>query len=97
MAVHYLIKSQNEYRVDSMPEVEDFHKRLQDEAAENGYTLTSFQWNEKTIREKGEVVDTYYQVKSTFVFNTLKEPDSPFFTVEFPRGNDFEVSQEDWV
>lgn len=87
MAVHWVIKNQTEYRVDSMPEVEDFHKQLQQKAIDEGYTLTNFSWAERAVKEKGEVVDTYYQVKATFVFNTLKDPENPFFNVEFPKKN----------
>lgn len=87
MAVHWVIKNQTEYRVDSMPEVEDFHKQLQQKAIDEGYTLTNFGWSERAVKEKGEVVDTYYQVKATFVFNTLKDPENPFFDVEFPTKN----------
>lgn len=87
MAVHWVIKNQTEYRVDSMPEVEDFHKQLQQKAIDEGYTLTNFAWNERAVKEKGEVVDTYYQVKATFVFNALKDPENPFFNVEFPTKN----------
>lgn len=84
MAIHWVIKNTTEYRVETMPEVEDFHKRLQEQAVNGGYTLTNFAWAEKTVKEKGEVVDTYYQVKATFVFNALKDPENPFFNVEFP-------------
>lgn len=94
MAVHWVLKNVTEYRVDSMPEVEDFHKKLQKQAAENGYTLTAFSWTERAVKEKGEVVDTYYVVKATFVFNTAKEPENPFFKVEFPQGNMFEDGDE---
>lgn len=87
MAVHWVIKNQTEYRVDSMSEVEDFHKQLQQKAIDEGYTLTNFGWSERAVKEKGEVVDTYYQVKATFVFNTLKDPENPFFDVEFPTKN----------
>lgn len=83
--IKFLIKSTNEFRVETMSEVEEFHKYLQEKARDEGYTLTNFAWAERTIKEKGEVVDTYYSVKATFVFNTLKEPENPFCSVEFPK------------
>ena len=48
--------------------------------------------SKKEEKEKGEVVNTYFQVKCTFVFNTLKFPDKAFYKVEFPSSEmgDFE-------
>lgn len=88
--IKWLIKSQNEYRLETMTDVEEFHKQLQKQAADEGYTLSSFSWAEKIVKEKGEVVDTYYQVKCAFVFNTLKEPENPFTKAEYPTVSAFE-------
>lgn len=82
--IHFLIKSTNEVRVETMSDVEGFHKELQKKANTEGYTLTNFSWAEKVVKEKGEVVDSYYQVKYTYAFNDLKDPDKPFCDVEFP-------------
>lgn len=82
--ITWLIKSTNEYRVDTIEEVEDFHKKLQDKARDEGYTLASFSWTEKVAKCDGEEF-TYYQVKCSFVFNTLKEPENPFLSVEYPN------------
>lgn len=82
--IKWLIKSQNEFRVETMSDVEAFHKDLQEKASNEGYTLSSFSWVEKEIKEKGEVVDTYYQVKCTFIFNAIKDPENPFTKVEYP-------------
>lgn len=82
--IKWLIKSQNEFRLETMSDVEEFHKEMQRKAADEGYTLSSFSWMEKEVKEKGEVVDTYYQVKTTFIFNTLKDPENPFTKVEYP-------------
>ena len=81
--IKWLIKSQNEFRLETMSDVEEFHKELQKEAENGGYTLTNFSWAEKAIKEKGEIVENYFQVKATFVFNTLKEPENPFTKVEY--------------
>lgn len=83
--IKWLIKSQNEYRLETMTDVEEFHKELQKEAENGGYTLTNFSWAEKAVKEKGEIVETYFQVKATFVFNTLKDPENPFSKVEYPK------------
>ena len=82
--ITWLIKSTNEYRVDTMEEVEEFHKKLQNKARDEGYTLASFSWAEKVAKCDGEEYP-YYQVKCSFVFNTLKEPENPFLSVEYPN------------
>lgn len=87
MAVHWVIKNQTEYRVDSMPEVEDFHKCLQQKAIDEGYTLTNFSWAHKEKKKQGEVIDEWFVVKVTFLFNDAKEPENGFFEVNFPKKN----------
>lgn len=83
--IQWLVKSTNEYRIETLEEVEAFHKFLQNKAEQEGYQLSAFSWNEKQIKESGEIVDVYYQVKATNIFNTLKSPENPFMDVEFPK------------
>lgn len=80
----WVIKNTTEYRLETMEEVESFHKKLQEQARSGGYTLTNFSWAEKQVKSKGEALEEYYQVKCTFVFNNLKDPENAFFKVEFP-------------
>lgn len=86
--IKYLIKSTNEVRLETMDDVEQFHKNLQKEAEEGGYTLSTFSWAEKEVKAQGEVIETYYQVKFAFVFNTLKDPERPYKSIEFNLYND---------
>lgn len=81
--IKYLIKSTNEFRVETMDDVEIFHKELQKKAADEGYTLSNFSWKECYLKEKGEIVDTYYQCKYTFTFNELKDPAEPWNNVNY--------------
>lgn len=83
--ITWLIKSTNEYRVDTMEEVEQFHKKLQDKARDEGYTLASFSWTKKEVKASGEVVDEYFVVKVANAFNEAKDPDKPFLSVEYPN------------
>jgi len=83
-----------------MPEVEEFHKFLQEKASNEGYSLTAFSWTEKQVHTKEEEY-SYFQVKATFTFNTLKEPENPFLKVEFPKVSadipvENEEVEEDW-
>ena len=74
--IKYLVKSTNEVRLEDMTDVEEFHKHLQNEAEDNGYTLTNFAWSEKTLKAQGEIVGVYYIVKYTFAFNNAKDPET---------------------
>lgn len=80
--IKYLIKSTNEVRLDTMEEVEEFHKQLQVEAEENDYTLSTFSWAEKSAKVDGEV-EIFYQVKYSFVFNVLKAPERAIKSVKY--------------
>ena len=95
MAVHWVIKNTTEYRIETMPEVEEFHKQLQEQAAQGGYTLTNFSWAHKEKKQQGEVVDEWYIVKTAFSFNDPKDPEHPFFNVEFPSKENVEWSTQD--
>lgn len=82
MAVHWILKNTTEYRIDTMAEVEEFHKQLQEQAAQGGYTLSSFSWTKKEIIKQGEE-DSYFIVKVQNNFNIAKDPELPFFNVAF--------------
>lgn len=81
--IKWLIKSTNEFRLESMEDVEKFHKELQQEAAANGYTLSTFSWKEVEKKSKGEVIESWFIVKYTFVFNDSKAPENLFTHIEY--------------
>lgn len=81
--IKWLIKSTNEFRLESIEEVEQFHKELQQEASINGYTLTNFAWKEVEKKSKGEVIESWFIVKYTFVFNDSKAPENLFTHIEY--------------
>lgn len=78
--IKYLISSVNEVRLDSMDDVELFHKQMQDKAAEMNCLLASFSWVEKESKKLEEI---YYQVKFKFVFNKLADPDVPYDDIDY--------------
>lgn len=82
--LHFVIKNTAEYRIDTIDEVVKFREELQTQAAQDGYSLSAFGYSEKLIKEKGEVVDSYYVVKATFSINDPKEPTIPIFSVKLP-------------
>lgn len=90
--IRWLVKSTNEYRLETMSDVEQFHQKMQQEAEDGGYTLSAFSWTKREKKEKGEIIDEWFVVKVTFVFNDSKEPENPFTKVEYPYNGDFEPS-----
>ncbi len=68
----YLINSTNVYRVPSIEDVLNLRKELEKGPGE----LVSFGYVTKYIKEKGQIVEEYQQVKAKLVFNDEKECES---------------------
>ena len=86
MASKFLLKTTEEYWLSDLVTVESFHKELQQDAIDQGYQLTAFAYTEKPIKEGKEVVDSYFIVKATKVFDDAKEPEGiPMETVNYVR------------
>jgi hypothetical protein len=68
----YLVSSVDTYRVDSVEEVERFHEELKNDTH---FTLASFGYKHKEVKQKGEVIDEYELVTVKKLFNIEKEPD----------------------
>ena len=69
----YLVKTTDVYRVDSVGEVEQFHKDLK---GDPHFELESFAYQQKQVKQKGEIVDEYCLVTVKKKFNDPKEPPS---------------------
>lgn len=78
-----LIKSTNEVRVESETDADAFHKEIQKQAEKMGCTLSTFTKTLKQKKSKGEVLEEYYQVKYTFIFNDLKDPEFFLDSIEY--------------
>lgn len=86
MVSKFLLKTTEEYWLSDLVTVESFHKELQQDAIDQGYQLTAFAYTEKPIKESKEVVDSYFIVKATKVFDDAKEPEGiPMETVNYVR------------
>jgi len=86
MVSKFLLKTTEEYWLSDLVTVESFHKKLQQDAIDQGYQLTAFAYTEKPIKEGKEVVDSYFIVKATKVFDDAKEPEGiPMETVNYVR------------
>ena len=92
---HYVIKNTAEYRVETIEDVVAFREELQKQAAQDGYSLSTFSYSEKLVKEKGIVVDSFYQVKAVFTVNDIKEPTIPIFYVELPYAAESMLSTND--
>ena len=67
----YLVKTTDVYRIDSVNEVEEFHKELK---GDPHFELESFAYQQKQVKQKGEIVDEYCLVTVKKKFNDPKEP-----------------------
>lgn len=86
MVSKFLLKTTEEYWLSDITTVESFHKELQTDATEQDYQLTGFSYTEKPIKEGKEVVDSYFIVKVTKVFDDAKEPEGMLMeTVNYKR------------
>ena len=66
-----LLNDVHTYRVDTVEEVEQLHQELKENPA---FTLASFSYKTKYIKEKGNIVDEYQLVTAKIVFTDEKEP-----------------------
>ncbi len=69
----YLLNTVNTYRVATEQEALNLRDRLNNLPYGE---LNTFSYTIKEVKQKGEIVDTYYVVKAKLVFNSEKEPES---------------------
>lgn len=81
--IKYLIKATNEYRVETKDDADALHKQIEEEATNNGWTLSG--WNEayKTRKAQGEIVEEWFICKSTVIFNDAKEPENALKNISY--------------
>lgn len=74
--MNYLLNTTEVYRVPS----EEAALRLRETLTNLPYgELTAFSYTIKEVKQKGEVVDTYYLVKAKIVFTQEKEPEQVIY------------------
>jgi len=91
-----LIKATNEVRVETEEEADQFHKELQQEAEKIGCILSTFTKTLRQKKSKGEIIDEYYQIKYTYVFNDIKEPYTYLKNIEYNMTNSAEEGDLSW-
>lgn len=67
----YLTSIVETYRVDTSSEVDIM---IDEAKKEDGFTLSKYKCDAKEVKVKGEVIDTYYLLSLTKIFNDPKDP-----------------------
>ena len=81
--IKFLLKSVNEYRVETKEDADALHKQIEEEAITNGWTLSGWTETYKTRKAQGEIVEEWFVCKSTVVFNDQKEPETPLRSIDY--------------
>lgn len=68
----YLVKTTEQYRVDTESEVKQF---IEEAKKDKKYNLNKYTSEYKTVKAKGEVIDDFYRVTLVKEFTVEKEPD----------------------
>ena len=69
----YLVSTTETYRIDTESEAT---KAIEEAKQDNSYTLGKYTNEHKERKLKGEVVDEYWKLTLTKIFNDIKEPNS---------------------
>lgn len=92
--IKYLIKTTEEYWLSTRDDVENFHRAIQEDGEKQGYQVAAFGYTEKPIKEGKEIIDNYYIVKVTKLFDDAKEPEeAPLNQITYDRSNAFHDSE----
>ncbi len=69
----YLVSTIETYRVDTEAEAA---KAIEEAKNDNSYVLGKYTSEHKERKSKGEVIDEYWKLSLTKLFNDIKEPES---------------------
>ena len=69
--MRYLLNTTEKYRVETVEEVELLHEEF---LKDNRYTVNSFGYTTKYIKEKGEIIGEYQVITVKKTFNEEKDP-----------------------
>lgn len=94
--VKSLIKATNEVRVETEADADEFHKELQKEAEEIGCVLSTFTKTLRQKKSKGEILEEYYQIKYTYIFNDIKDPYTYLKNIEYNMTNSTAEDDVPW-
>ncbi len=69
----YLVSTVETYRVDTEAEATN---AIEEAKNDSSYTLSKYTSEHKERKSKGEVIDEYWKLSLTKLFNDIKEPDA---------------------
>ena len=69
----YLVSTVETYRVDTETETT---KAIEEAKNDNSYVLGKYTSEHKERKSKGEIIDEYWKLSLTKIFNDIKNPDS---------------------
>jgi len=71
----YLVSTTEVYRVNSEAAAVAM---IEEAKKDSSYILSKYTSEHKEVKAKGEIVDEYYKVTLTKLFNNIKEPDTQY-------------------
>lgn len=69
----YLVSTVETYRIDTETEAT---KAIEEAKNDNSYVLGKYTSEHKERKSKGEIIDEYWKLSLTKIFNDIKDPDS---------------------
>lgn len=78
-----LIKSTVELRFEDIESVKAYQEELRANAEAEHYNVSTYNWTLKEVKSKGEVIDEYFIVKYTLIFNEAKAPENTLVKVKY--------------
>ena len=82
------LSSVDKFRVDTLDEKDQFEEDVRADGEQQGYIVKGFKYTEKNVKEKGEIVDTYYIVEVSKEIQDAKEPYREFGTITYGSKNE---------
>ena len=81
--IQYLIKNAVTVRVADKEQADDLHKRIMEETLNKGWILSSWTEKHKEKKVKGEVVDEYFLITYSIIFQEEKDPYDVLDSIEY--------------
>lgn len=72
------LSSVDKFRIDTIEEKDSFEDAVRQDGIEQGYIVKGFKYTEKNVKEKGDIIDTFYIVEVSKEFQDAKEPYKEF-------------------
>ena len=92
--VRWLLDNTAKYRFENIEDVRAFEEKCRTDAEQNGYNVSKFNYVKKDIKVEGEIVDDYYIVSLSTVFNDAKDPETNVIGVEYDFRDPYQVEEE---